>query len=137
MENRLCKDVENQQSCKIVACDYYDIRMELNCSYSVDNSKCEKENVMKPQFTEEEAIRLHNDCIMDFGVTLKEAFINGLKSCGYIRKSDLEILIEECDTLIKIYHSDNIGPWKRDEIILQQEKLIDLLKAELNKRRDI
>lgn len=132
MQNRLCKDVEKQKSCKIVACDYYDIRMELNCSYSIDNSKCIKENVMKPQFTEEEFEVVYtffmgiswND---DFKTTLQLA-----KDKGIIRKSDLEILIEEAEEM-----------WEKcrgvDKTIMEykQRECITKLKAELNKRRDI
>lgn len=86
---------------------------------------------MKPQFTEEEASQLHDDCIMDFGVTSKEAFINGLKQCGYIRKSDLEILIEEAE---ESYHNPEYE-WQESANKLYE--CIQAMKAELNKRRDI
>lgn len=49
---------------------------------------------------------------------------------GFIRKSESQELVEECDILLKDYHSDTIGPWKRDEIILTQEKLIQALKKD-------
>ena len=36
------KDYENNKKCTESSCDYYSYTMELNCSYSEDNSKCVK-----------------------------------------------------------------------------------------------
>jgi hypothetical protein len=32
--------VNKETNCKIKNCDYYDVNMELNCSFGDDNSKC-------------------------------------------------------------------------------------------------
>lgn len=36
------KDYEKNQSCSEKSCEFYNCVMELNCSYSEDNSKCIK-----------------------------------------------------------------------------------------------
>lgn len=36
------KDYENNKRCSESSCEYYSPMMELNCSYSEDNSKCIK-----------------------------------------------------------------------------------------------
>ena len=36
------KDYENNKKCSKSSCEYYSPMMELNCSYSEDNSKCIK-----------------------------------------------------------------------------------------------
>ena len=51
----------------------------------------------KIQMTEEQAREIWHDCIFETRETPIDAFINGLKQCGYIRKSELEMLVEEAE----------------------------------------
>ena len=43
-ENEMNKSYDPEKYCNEVNCEYYNMRMELNCSYSSDNSKCIKES---------------------------------------------------------------------------------------------
>lgn len=60
----------------------------------------------KFQITEEQARQLHEDCILDLGVTSKKLFINGMKRNGYIRKSELEQIVDEAEEMGEIWIND-------------------------------
>ena len=97
---------------------------------------------MKPQFTEEEARDILY-CI--YGPTMQNfnTIIKRLGEHGYIRKSDLEILIEEAERAYDdfAYEYDNPGvdtSWSNTvACIKSQHRCIQAMKAKLNKRRDI
>jgi len=55
---------------------------------------------MKPQFTEEEAHDFYEETDLDQIIEIKY-FIEKLKNSGYIRKSDLEILVDEAEEMWK------------------------------------
>lgn len=88
---------------------------------------------MKPQFSEEEA----RDFLIDAGVEEKylEEYMPDLIKNNRIRKSDLEILIEEAEEFCKSWHIK----WGTNDLSDLCNKLHDAftaMKAELNKRRE-
>ncbi len=114
---------------------YHDCIMFSN--YQKEDISIPKETKMKQQFTEEELkdfLRVIN------GGTFSHLQIKNARESGYIRKSDLEILIEECDTMYKSYH-DNKRNFSQEffeyigEVLVKQNNCIQAMKAELNKRR--
>lgn len=87
---------------------------------------------MKPQFTEEEASIFCID--MQFS---DAAFIKHMmRNKDYIRKSDLEILIEECDERHRKYRNIGLSIIDSEKFLDKLLKLVEMLKSELNKRRD-
>jgi len=89
---------------------------------------------MKPQFTEEEA----RDFLIDSGIIPSsiEYGIADLRRNNRIRKSDLEILIEECKGRYSRY-DPRWGLCEAQQIMIKQNECIQAMKTELNKRRDI
>ncbi len=99
---------------------------------------------MKPQFTEEEArelaqsITCNKKCIAS-GICL-ECRIESIRNAGYIRKSDLEILIEEAEEEMRKF-SEHDPKYKEASDLFFLINILhgsfQAMKAELNKRRDI
>jgi len=89
-----------------------------------------KETKMKPQFTEEEADDFYEETDLD-QIIERKYFIEKLKNSGYIRKSDLEILIEEAEEIWRDSKGEN-----KTILEYKQHDCIQAMKTELNKRKD-
>jgi len=149
------EDVMNNSACDNccrVLCKRTDKNLERcfgNRHRPTQNIHLKKDTKMKPQFTEEEAIQFIVDCfpyhmgiaimnIKDLGI----AYAKKAKENGYIRKSDLEILIEEAEKAYDnfAHEYDNPGvdtSWSNTvACIKSQQRCIKAMKTELNKRKD-
>ena len=85
---------------------------------------------MKPQFTEEEA----RDFLIDSGIIPSsiEYGIADLRRNNRIRKSDLEILIEDSEYMFSEKYNKNTQTFCE----VKQHDCIQAMKTELNKRKD-
>ena len=94
-----------------------------------------KETKMKPQFTEEEARELFKFLTpYHYDKDVKRG-IDRLRDAGYIRKSDLEILIEEAEENYRKVKNYSYSPEFGNSINLLYN-CIQAMKTELSKRKD-
>jgi len=103
----------------------------------------QKETKMKPQLTEDEArdiskLLVCSDKCNKYPVGCDKCGTDILKDNGYIRKSDLEILIEEAEEMRKSLDINLIRSWCEStyQYILKSDKAFTGMKTELNKRKD-
>jgi hypothetical protein len=82
----------------------------------------------KIQFTGEQAQKF---CI-EMGIENVLAAMMKMKELDYIRKSDLEILIEEAESMFTEKYNKNTQTFCE----VKQHDCIQAMKAELNKRKD-
>ncbi len=63
-------------SCKNVYCNYYDTKMELNCAYSDDNSKCAKELQQYPHMPESGDAQSKFDKFIQEQTTIPQEYVD-------------------------------------------------------------
>jgi len=61
----------------------------------------------KIQMTEDMARQIHEDCILNYKPTTPDFFIRSMENNGYIRKAELENMVDEAEELYKSYSSHN------------------------------
>ena len=101
--------------------------------YCLDFEPKEKPMTDKIQLTEEQANEIYHGCILERSVTSKKCFISGLKELGYIRKSELETLVDEAEDMYKIYHSDRIKEFNINTAVETFNNTIQALKKEVER----
>ena len=111
------------------------INNDFNCAWFEPNEKYEsKENKMKPQFESKKEFEM---LITGYGLRdiQIDSIVNDVYEKGYIRKSDLEILIEEAEEMWNDWQHNASSKFSDINVAQGIYKAFQAMKAELNKRR--
>ena len=82
----------------------------------------------KIEMTEDQANEIYSRCVMEQIGTSREGFIDRMKNSGYIRKSELEIMIEEAEEMYKNSIKDCANIKSIPALIKQNELIQALIK---------
>ena len=104
---------------------------EKEMEYKCKDSDCfmNKMEKQKFQMTEEQARQIYDKCIYENRITERDEFLHYLKEKGYIRKSELQNLVDEAEESIE-YLREQSREVKLDQCIDRIEELIQALKKD-------
>jgi len=71
--------------------------------------KLKETKMEKVQMTEDEANDIFSKCVLEHNSTTRDGFISRMKKNGYIKKSELQTLVDEAELLYKaVYNPDSV-----------------------------